>query len=201
MRPDMTQDALTFLLTAAAGIACGVLFDIFRVLGNFGTNKRLIPIFDLIFVTASAFIITAAFYIYNSCRLRLYMFAGVLIGVVLYFLLFSGYIIKILKKIFELFKIIFKILLTPVHFLYKILVVYFFVPVVRLFGKTVKLGFIKINTIRGSICYEKNEHIGRKNKRRKTGKKEKKAHPCHNIGRRRSGIYADKGNYAAAGNN
>ena len=201
MRMNMTQDALTFLLTAAAGIACGVLFDIFRVLGGFGTKKRLIPILDLIFVLLSAFIITAAFYIYNSCRLRLYMFAGVLIGVVLYFLLFSGYIVKLLKKIFELFKIIFKILLTPVHFLYKILVVYFFVPVVRLFKKIIKSGFIKINTIRGSVFYEKNKHIGRKNKRRKTGKKEKKAHPCLNIGRRRSGVYADKGSYASAGNN
>jgi spore cortex biosynthesis protein YabQ len=204
---DMTADALTFLLTAAAGMACGILFDIFRVLGGFGTKKRLIPVFDLIFVLASAFMITAAFYIYSSCRLRLYMFVGVFIGVILYFLLFSSLIVRILKKIFKLFEIIFKILLTPVHFLYKILVIYFFKPFVGLIGRIaskIKYGFVKINTVRGSIFYGKNKRnkgTGKSCKRKEHGKGEKKAQTFRRAGSSRSGIYADKGSHASAGNN
>lgn len=162
MRMNMTADTVTFLVTVSAGIVCGILFDIFKVFGMYDTKKRLIPFYDMIFVIAAAFIVMTAFYIFNSYQLRAFMFLGIFLGVILYFLTLSSVVIKILKQILKFFKFIFKILLTPAVFLYKILVVYFLKPFTgklkRIKG-CIKLRIIKKN--RGRITH------GKTKKRRK----------------------------------
>lgn len=170
MRMDMTADAVTFLVTVLSGLSCGALFDVFRVLGVCADKKRLIPFLDLIYISASAIIVVFVFYIFNSYQLRLFMFVGVLLGLILYFLLLSRVFVVILKKIIKIIHFIFKILLTPARFLCKILVVCVFSPakkcfagIVNFLGKKIK----KIKKIRGQIGYEKNRDKKRNNKKRK----------------------------------
>ena len=96
------------------------------------------------------------------------MFIGLFTGVILYFSLLSKYFEHILKGIFKIiykiFYLIFKILLTPARFLYKILLVYFFMPIDNFIINKVKLIKHKINLIK----------INRSNSNERKNKKKKK---------------------------
>ncbi len=129
MGVDISLETCVFLSTIIAGLASGAVYDIFNVF-RFGDKKKiLVSIEDVILSLIICSIIVVVFYFFNSFSLRWYMFIGLFLGTVFYFLIFRRIFVYILKKILQLFKFIFKILLTPTRFLYKILVVYLFIPI------------------------------------------------------------------------
>lgn len=201
---DVAADTYTFFLTIGAGIACGILYDFFAVLAGRVAKRKLIHAFDLFFLILSSVCITMAFYVYNSCKLRLYMFVGVLLGLILHCLLFSNIIVCIFEKILKIFEIIFKILLTPLRFLYKILLVYLFIPVTNFLKKLANKFGLKIKTIRGSIFYGNNKRNRKKNSKKKNKsccKKEKNAYVANHIGGACGCFHDDKRCNASAADN
>ena len=112
-----------FLLT---GGIIGILFDIFRILRKtFKTSDFITYIEDIAFWILSGFILIYSIFIFNNGELRIYVFLGILLGLSIYLLLLSKYFIKINVKIILAIKSfitsILHILLFPFRLLRKIL--------------------------------------------------------------------------------
>lgn len=190
MGVDITSEVCIFVASVISGILSGVLYDFFTIF-RIKSKKLFVSLSDIFLSFVICVLIVSVFYLYNSFDLRLYMFFGLFLGVILYFLCLSTIFVFCLKKIIKLFDFIFKILLTPTLFLYKILVVYLFKPVgaftIFLYRKSKgKLKNLKIS--RGIERYE------RKNKK----KKAKNINDSYS-----SGCFSDvdKGSYVSTPNN
>lgn len=195
MGVNITLELCVFLATVISGILSGMIYDFFSVFRKDSRKKLFFTISDFILSFIICSVIVAVFYVYNSFSLRWYMFIGLFLGMIFYFLCLSKGFIFILVKILELFHFIFKILLTPARFLYKILVVCLFIPIrafivnlVRKFSE--KMDKLKIN--RGI----------RKNGSRKKKKHKKKKSKAHNIDTFSGGTVPDnKGRDASTADN
>lgn len=120
------NQAYVFLMMCVVGLLIGVLYDAFRVLRkHIKPGYNITGVTDMVFwVLVSIGVFGAIFYL-NSGQIRWFEFAGVIIGSVIYFLSISLYIRIILeytaKTIYKIFAILLKIILTPIVFLYKML--------------------------------------------------------------------------------
>lgn len=149
MRISMSHELYIFCIMFALGAAEGVLFDIFRVARRMFCKKTAAGAFsDLIFWVAAAvlfgYIVMKATY----GEIRGYMLLAGAGGLLIYFLSLSRLIILLISRIIEfflkIFQLIFKILLTPAAFLYKILLECFFRKV-RFFLHTIKCKCKRVN--------------------------------------------------------
>lgn len=113
------NQAIQFLIFTVDGFCIGVLFDLFRIIRK---NTRVCDfvtyIHDILFC-----ILTGIIFLYSMCRfcdgkLRWFMFFGCMIGVSLYMIIFSRFIIflftvfinvikKIIKKIYKILYFVF----------------------------------------------------------------------------------------------
>lgn len=123
-----------FLIFVANGILIGILFDFFRILRkSFKTNDFITYIEDLLFWILAGTSILYFIFVYNNGEIRLFMFLGIAIGLVLYMLIFSSLFIKINVTIIvfmkNIFIKVFTIVLIPFKFLKKI----FFKPISFIF--------------------------------------------------------------------
>lgn len=112
------------------GILIGVIFDVFRILRrSFKTPNFITYIEDTLFWILSALIVMYSLFVFNNGQFRGYIFIGLFLGVAIYMLFFSKFIIKISVKIILLIKkfisIIFRILSYPIVILYKALRIIF----------------------------------------------------------------------------
>lgn len=88
-----------------AGIIIGLLFDFCRALRKtFKTKDFVTYIEDTLFWIVSGFFLLFVVSKYTNGIIRLYMFASLLIGLILYFWLISGLFIKISLCIFKCLK-------------------------------------------------------------------------------------------------
>ena len=166
MGVSITTEMCVFLATVITGISNGVIYDLFTIFRRKKRKKLLVSVSDILLSFVICSVIVAVFYLYNSFSLRWYMFIGLFLGVVFYFLCISSIFVFIFEKILQLFHFILKILLTPARFLYKILLVCLFRPV---------RAFIKF--LSEKISGKMNELIinrGIRENERKTKKKHKK---------------------------
>ncbi len=102
----------------------GLLFDFFRILRkSFKTRDIVTYIQDIIFWIFTGIIILYTIFVYNNGKIRLYMFLAISVGILLYMLLFSKYIIKINVSIIRTSKKIISrilyMLFTPLKIIYK----------------------------------------------------------------------------------
>lgn len=130
----VTNQAYLFLIFIANGIIIGILFDFFRILRRaFKTNDIITYIEDLLFWILTGIIILYSIFIFNNGEIRLFMFLAITLGVLIYILLFSSYVIKINVTIINLIKkIIIKIfvfLSIPFKYFYKFIKKIFFKPI------------------------------------------------------------------------
>ena len=89
-----------FFIFIVLGLIVSFIFDIFRILGKkFNTNNIITYIEDVLFWIISGFLIISAVFKFNNGELRLYLFLGILIGIVMYMLLFTKFINLIFLKI------------------------------------------------------------------------------------------------------
>lgn len=128
------NQAYLFLIFTLNGFVIGLLFDFFRILRrSFKTNDIITYIEDIIFWIISGFIVLYSIFIFNNGEIRLFMFLAIAIGIILYILLLSNYIIKInvyiIDKIKKIVLFILKIILIPIKFIFKILRKMFFKPI------------------------------------------------------------------------
>lgn len=120
------NQAYLFLIFTIDGIIISLLFDFFRIIRkSFKTADLVTYIEDILFWILTGFLILYSIFIFNNGEIRFFMFIGIAIGVALYMLLLSRYIIKINVYIISIFKKIirklFMILIIPLKIIKKIL--------------------------------------------------------------------------------
>lgn len=103
---------------AISGITISILFDIFRIRRKVWKAPNLLTYFeDILFWIISAIILLYTVMKYTTGELRIYMFVGLFIGILIYFKFFSKLIVKffssIIKFIITIIVRIFKIILYP----------------------------------------------------------------------------------------
>ncbi len=115
-----------FLIFVVNGFLIGLFFDIFRILRkSFKTSDIMTTIEDILFWIITGFIILYSIFIFNNGEIRFFMFIGILIGVIFYMILLSGFVIKtsvsIITFLKRVLRFIFKVLILPIIGIYKII--------------------------------------------------------------------------------
>lgn len=123
---SVSHEALVFAVMAAGGVAAGIMFDIMRALrSGFSSGRVLTNIIDTLFWIFAGGVTVYLLVRFNDGILRMYEFLGMFLGGFLYFCTFSMFIKKLFELIFKILHkfiiLICKIVLTPLVFLYKIL--------------------------------------------------------------------------------
>lgn len=123
-----------FFIFIANGVLIGILFDIFRILRkSFKTSDFVTYIEDFLFWILTGFSILYFIFVFNNGEIRLFMFLGIAIGITLYMLIFSSFLIKINVTIITFFKKIISkvigVILIPFKFTKKL----FFKPISFIF--------------------------------------------------------------------
>ena len=97
------NQAQLFLIFIITGIMIGILFDFFRILRkSFKTNDLVTYFEDFIFWILTGFCILYTIFTFNNGEIRLYMFLAIAIGIIVYMIIFSSYVIKINVYIIKL---------------------------------------------------------------------------------------------------
>lgn len=103
----MNNQAYLFAIFVLNGLLIGILFDIFRILRkSFKTSDFVTYIEDIIFWILTGFMTLYFIFSYNNGEIRLYIFLGIAIGILLYMLTISQYIIKFSVKVITFIKTI-----------------------------------------------------------------------------------------------
>ncbi|WP_130808083.1 spore cortex biosynthesis protein YabQ [Senegalia massiliensis] len=108
------------------GIILGFIYDLYRVFRYYLKPKRIATMIEdtIFFILISIIVLLLLFYT-NSAELRWYVFLGFLVGSILYKIIFSKYIIKILifimNKIIKVFKTILGTVISPIKILINII--------------------------------------------------------------------------------
>ena len=104
------EQLLCLIAFTVTGIVIGVLFDVFRILRrSFKTADWLTTLQDILFWILAGFITLFSIFKFNNGEIRSYIFIGIALGVLIYMLTLSKYIvkkysviiIKFIKKIFQ----------------------------------------------------------------------------------------------------
>ena len=109
----MIQNQLfSFFIYVIVGILLGFIFDIFRAFRKSIKNSNVATnIEDILFVIISFIIIAMVVQIVSKGELRFYILLGIILGILIYFLSVSKYIITgetwILKSIIKILKSIY----------------------------------------------------------------------------------------------
>lgn len=136
------NQAYLFLIFTFTGMAIGILFDIFRALRkNFNTSDILISIQDILFWIITGFMILYNIWYFNDGEIRIFMFLGIILGVLIYILTLSSIIFQLLYKILTIAK---SILIKPIQAIIKL-----FKGVFEGFLKILQKIFKKIGNKRG----------------------------------------------------
>lgn len=156
----ISNQAYLFLIFVINGFIIGLLFDFFRILRrSFKTTDIITYIEDFLFWILAGIILLYSIFIFNNGEIRLFLFLGVIFGIILYMLLLSKFIIKInvkiIKFITNIIQKIINIILIPFKFLKKL----FFKPISFIIINVRKL-FTNIFKI-----FEKNTKISKKTKK------------------------------------
>lgn len=108
-----------FFLT---GICIGLLFDFFRIQRKvLRTCDFITYIQDILFWIISGLIIIFVIMKYTNGEIRIYMVFGIILGILIYFLIISKYIMKIFVCILSFLLNIIGKLLFPLKKIYKII--------------------------------------------------------------------------------
>ncbi|UUZ82171.1 spore cortex biosynthesis protein YabQ [Paenibacillus sp. P26] len=115
------------------GLALGVLFDLYRVLsGQLKVPLWLKGLCDLLYWLIGTLVVFKLLYESNGGEVRPFIFLGLGIGIILYFLLFSRPVIRLIVLIIRIFVTIVRIgkrmielfLIKPVIWLYRFTIIF-----------------------------------------------------------------------------
>ena len=134
MRAVQNQ-AYVFFIFILNGFLIGLLFDIFRIFRkSVKTADFVTNIEDILFWILAGISILFTIFKFNDGELRAYIFLGLLLGSLIYILIFSRVFIKISLDIINLIKkLIFIIIIKPIKILFKFLKKAVFGPVSFIF--------------------------------------------------------------------
>ncbi len=116
---ELYNQLFCLLVFAITGIAIGILFDVFRILRkSFKTTDWITYIQDILFWILAGAIILFSIFQFNNGEIRSYVFLGIILGVILYMLTISKFIIRSSVFIIKWLK---KIISYPIHLFENIL--------------------------------------------------------------------------------
>ena len=151
---NIYNELLNLIIFIFTGIIIGILFDIFRIIRrSFKTPDILTYIEDVIFWLLTGVILLFTIFKFNNGEIRIYLFIGLIIGLIIYLLTISRYFIKICVKILLVLK---KVFYYPINLIVK----YIIKPFSSIFSKitkTISNKFKKITKInKMPDIYDKN---------------------------------------------
>lgn len=101
----ISNQAYLFLIFTLDGFIIGLVFDFFRILRkSFKTSNLVTYIEDIVFWILTGFLILYSIFTFNNGEIRFFMFFGIAIGIVLYMLMLSNYLMKINLSIIKTIK-------------------------------------------------------------------------------------------------
>ena len=133
------NQAYLFIVFSLTGVIIGLLFDFFRILRRSFKTSNIITYFeDVLFWILTGVLILYNIWYFNNGEIRIYMFLGIIIGVLIYMLTLSNIIISLLSKI--LISIV-KVLELPFKTLFSIFHKFFTVimKIFNIFSKKLKI--------------------------------------------------------------
>ena len=130
MYTNNLEQLINFIYFIITGMILSIVFDIFRVLRkSFKTSDLVTNIEDIIFGIITGIIKLSSIFLFNNGELRLYIFIGILVGIIIYILFISKYFIKINVAIINFIKKIIILLTKPFKILFKFIKRLFFKPI------------------------------------------------------------------------
>ncbi|MCI8352650.1 MAG: spore cortex biosynthesis protein YabQ [Clostridia bacterium] len=91
----MNNQAYLFMMFIVNGVLIGILFDVFRILRKtFKTKDVITYIEDISFWILTGLLTLYFVFYYNDGEIRFYIFLGIILGILIYILTISKYIIK-----------------------------------------------------------------------------------------------------------
>jgi spore cortex biosynthesis protein YabQ len=122
---------ISLIISVFAGLAVSLLFDLYRTINYYiKPSKPFVHVMDLLFWLAGGVVVFIILLRADFAELRVYTFIGIIVGVFVYFKLFSEYVLKffrwiiyallktiriILILVFLPFKLVYNILWAPMH--------------------------------------------------------------------------------------
>ena len=96
------NQAYLFLVFSLTGVVIGILFDLFRILRRtIKTSNIITYIEDVLFWILTGLLILYNIWFFNNGEIRIFMFLGVILGVLIYMSTLSNIIIKVFTKILQ----------------------------------------------------------------------------------------------------
>ena len=136
------SQAYLFLIFCINGLLIGLLFDFFRILRkSFKTPDFVTYIEDIVFWFLTGLIILYSIFTFNNGELRGYIFIAIFIGIIIYILTLSKYIIKLNVTIINFIKLILSKIINILIFPFKI----FLNLLKKVFFKPVRFIYINIH--------------------------------------------------------
>ena len=130
MYTNNLEQLTNFIYFIITGMILGIVLDIFRILRkSFKTSDFVTNIQDILFGVITGTILLLSIFLFNNGELRLYLFLGVIFGVIIYMLLISEYFIKINVTIIIFIKRIIILITKPFISLLKFIKKLFFKPI------------------------------------------------------------------------
>lgn len=94
------NQAYLFLVFSLTGVAIGVLFDFFRILRRTIKTANIITyIEDILFWVLTGILILYNIWYFNNGEIRVYMFLGIILGVLIYMSTLSNIVVKLFTRI------------------------------------------------------------------------------------------------------
>ena len=96
------NQAYLLLVFTLTGVVIGLLFDFFRILRkSIKTPNFVTYIEDILFWILTGLLILYNIWYFNNGEIRIYMFLGIIMGVLIYISTLSNILIKIFSKILQ----------------------------------------------------------------------------------------------------
>lgn len=94
------NQAYLFLVFSLTGVEIGILFDFFRILRrSIKTGNIVTYIQDILFWVLTGILVLYNIWYFNNGEIRVYMFLGIIIGVLIYMSTLSNIFVKLFTKI------------------------------------------------------------------------------------------------------
>lgn len=112
---EVYHQLICLLLFGVTGVVIGILFDIFRIWRrSFKTADWLTCLQDILFWLLTGLIILFSIFQFNHGEIRSYVFVGIAIGIILYMITISRFVVQNCVKVIQWIK---KIISYPIKIL------------------------------------------------------------------------------------
>ena len=96
MSETIGREAIFFVSAIGVGVGLGLVYDFFRILRRVIRHGDVwVGLEDVIFWVMSTIVVFLLLYEKNDGMLRAFAFLGIWVGIIIYYLLFSGFVIKL----------------------------------------------------------------------------------------------------------